>query len=265
MKKTAKIFLSMLLVLCMIMPMSTMVFATSGSTPANGVSYFSGKTKDELADVMAAVKADYVDDKQIDIYTADELVAFAYESASTTFSGATVTLKTDIVLNKGDAAYWMYQAPAFAWPGITNFSGTFNGDGHTISGIYMSTTGAIGIGFFNQLNKAATTINNVGFVNSLFTSTTGSYAPAIVGRANTFSLTFNGCYSNTITYTSSTLAAGGFVALTTNSVTTFNNCVFDGTVKSTVGTAVGGFVGRAGMSKSAKSVAYIHIYKYIYN
>ena len=62
------------------------------------------------------------------------------------FMGKKVVLNVDVVLNEGNAADWETTAPANLWQPIggnypdgakmTSFTGTFDGQGHTISGLY---------------------------------------------------------------------------------------------------------------------------------
>ena len=58
----------------------------------------------------------------------------------TDFKDKTVKLGANITLNSGDANAWTAEtAPAYKWFPINNFAGTFDGQGHAISGIYMKT------------------------------------------------------------------------------------------------------------------------------
>ncbi|MCX6779809.1 MAG: hypothetical protein NT034_01360, partial [Candidatus Magasanikbacteria bacterium] len=61
---------------------------------------------------------------------------------------------------------------------INKFSGNFNGNGFTISGLSMNVEGGY-IGLFNWVNGG--TISNVGLINTNITSTQGGYVGALIG------------------------------------------------------------------------------------
>ena len=81
-----------------------------------------------------------------DISTAEQLAGMAeLAAAGVNFQGVEIRLTADLALNDGDASNWDLTAPAHAWTPIGTkdapFLGTFDGQGHTISGIYMSGAG----------------------------------------------------------------------------------------------------------------------------
>ena len=71
------------------------------------------------------------------ITTAEELYEFAQLSDYYNFAKQTIKLGADIVVNEGNAQDWEENAPAKRWKPIKNFAGLFDGQGHTISGLYM--------------------------------------------------------------------------------------------------------------------------------
>ena len=99
-------------------------------------------------------------------------------------------LTADIVLNEGDASTWAVTAPANKnyvsigkWQSA--FGGTFDGNGHTISGLYINTT-ADGQGLFGVIQGGAT-IKNFALVNSYIqagNSNDGGASGAIVGQTD---------------------------------------------------------------------------------
>ena len=69
---------------------------------------------------------------------------------SENFKGKTLKLAADITLNEGNAKDWRKNPPANEWiplgwtevgkrSNLQKFAGTFDGQGHTISGVYMNT------------------------------------------------------------------------------------------------------------------------------
>ena len=78
------------------------------------------------------------------MYNKADLYGFASLSNDTNnpvnFANNTVKLGRDIVVNEGNATKWASNAPNDNWTSIAKFNGVFDGDGHTISGIYMKTT-----------------------------------------------------------------------------------------------------------------------------
>ena len=70
------------------------------------------------------------------ISTEEELYGLVKLSKYYDFSGQTIKLGADIVINDGNAKDWVKKAPAKRWYPVDGFSGTFDGQGHSISGVY---------------------------------------------------------------------------------------------------------------------------------
>ncbi len=111
--------------------------------------------------------SNYAESNEFYISTAAQLAQFAYmvNNSSKQFSGKTVRLIADIDLS---AHYWVpignKEARAFA--------GTFDAEGHTISGVYFNsgsfpTSGNVFCGIFG-VNGAKGTVSNVHVANSTF-------------------------------------------------------------------------------------------------
>ena len=79
-----------------------------------------------------------VNGQEFTISTADELYEFAALSEYYNFKKQTVKLGADIVINEGNAADWAEKGPSRKWVPIQGFAGTFDGQGHTISGMYLN-------------------------------------------------------------------------------------------------------------------------------
>lgn len=106
------------------------------------------------------------------VATAADLYGFAsLVNGGNQFTGETVYLGADVVLNSGDSSAWSEgtETPSYTWPRIGNgtskyFAGTFNGQMHTISGIYV--TGNIAnVGLFG-VTSVNTKIQNLVVANS---------------------------------------------------------------------------------------------------
>ena len=108
---------------------------------------------------------------ELTIKTAEHLASFAEKvNAGTNFSGQVVKLNANIMLN--DITNWQDWAnskPANEWIPIgtpTNpFSGTFNGNGFIVSGVYINNSEDDHKGLFGVVNNNAT-IKNLGIVTS---------------------------------------------------------------------------------------------------
>ena len=171
------------------------------------------------------------------------------------FSGKIIKLGANITVNNGNAADWAITAPANAsWTPIgTNgykFSGIFDGNGCSISGIYLKTTITYGGLFgYTQCNSETdkSTVKNLRLLNSYFEYTgsdarMGSIAGAGPGN-------FSNIYSDAI-MVSNGLYVGGIVGSADRndtSINNFDNCWFNGTIimKGDNGMYAGGIVGVA--------------------
>ena len=104
---------------------------------------------------------------KFEISTAKQLAGLAeLVNNGNDFSGKTILLTADIVLNDtSDWENWESSAPENTWTPIGNsnpFSGTFDGQGYDVSGIYINTyNGDCGLFSYNK-----GTIKNVGVTNS---------------------------------------------------------------------------------------------------
>ena len=180
------------------------------------------------------------------LYDLADLNGFALLSGTKDFAGKTVKLGADITVNTGNAADWATNAPAFEWLGIGSekvpFSGTFDGQGHTISGIYLKTDAQYS-GLFNA-TEDKTVLKNFSLKNSYLESSNNSFA-SIVGRAKG---TFDTIYSDAIVVGSLSNVGGIIGQIPTSGNVTMTNCWFDGSVTNTsteAGRRTGGLIGCA--------------------
>ena len=172
-----------------------------------------------------------------------DLFGFAMLSADYDFSGKTVKLGADIVVNEGNSFEWENSVPTYEWSPIGSntlpFKGTFDGCMHTISGIYMNSDVRFS-GFFARTHSDSK-VKNLKIINSYFTSSKadlGSIAGAGYG-------TFDTIYSDAIVV-STAERVGGILGQLSGDNAMIKNCWFDGLVKCTGNTkehrGVGGIV-----------------------
>ena len=191
----------------------------------------------------------YFDDDDITTYeisTVEELYGLAALSQYYDFKGETIKLTKDITLNEGDADNWGTAAPKYTWTPINAsktlpFMGTFDGQGHTVSGVYINKTGATGseafVGLFGATAGEAT-IKNLRLENS-YVYGAGYFVGSIAGRGNG---TFKSVYSDATVISDSGVVGG--IAGQVNETTSMMNCWFTGRVnQSNTGSDVGGLVG----------------------
>ena len=215
--------------------------------------------------------------KEIVLSNAEEFLAFVEEAQAKTFAGKTVKLAADITLNSGNAASWAKNPPANQWTPIgrkkSPFAGTFDGQGHTISGVYLNAT-AQRQGLFSETADTAV-IQNLKLTNSYFTSSenilgsivglgagtvrnvysdaivesTAGYVGGLVGYVNKrTALTMSECWFNGTASCVNEAKKdhyGGLVGYTTECTVRISDCLFTGTVKSAKTNYLGGIVGTA--------------------
>lgn len=166
------------------------------------------------------------------ISTAEELYGVAALSEYYDFKGQTIKLGADIVVNEGSASDWAKKGPKNRWYPITGFAGTFDGQGHSISGLYAKGSN-VNLGLFAE-TMSSCDIRDFKIVNSYF-RVNGNFAIGSVSAngsgkfSNIYSdaiLTSNGSYCGGLF--GSLNVGGGSAALGQTSKIT--NCWFDGEV-----------------------------------
>ena len=248
--KMIKKILSFTLALCMIL--SVACLSAYAVDPANG------GDEPELVDGY------------YEIANADQLFWFAEEVNSGNWS-INGKLTADIVINEGDVAgcNGTKKSGWKDWTPIKYYRGTFDGAGHTISGIYVNDISANATGLFMS-TRSESSVKNVGVVNSYIHG--DFYVGGVVGSAsgnidncfNTGTIVGNNyvggvagsadeniedCY-NTGNICANEYSAGGIVGYTFSSVT---NCYNNGVI-SAPGGAGGGIVGTADTQACSISV-----------
>lgn len=263
MKKYVQQFICLILIVCMLPTLPILGSAEESASPMPA--YRTDKDANGSAMIMKYNSGT----RQFEIDSADELADFAEACKTCSFEGATITLKTDIIWNEGNATTWKDTAPTsyHAWTPIGNdanycFKGTFDGNGHTVSGVYYVTDGTFN-GLFRFVGGNAV-IKNLGLVNSCFVNTQSAvYFGALIGRvigasteANKADVLVSGCYVDATLVSTNTglVYIGGIACMVgrdgyTN--LTVKESVFAGSIISASTSAdseYGGIVGRVGVN-----------------
>ena len=174
------------------------------------------------------------------ITNAEQLYGFYILSGSTNFKGKSIKLGNDITFNEGKAESWLKEAPTNIWYQVTGFAGTFDGQGHTINGLYINTDGRY-VGFFKSTTMEAC-VKNLSIKNSLISNHSEPNAAASTGTvAGLAHGKFENIYSDAILDVNGTHIGGLFGQ--SYQKTTISNCWFDGKISNTNGRYTGGILG----------------------
>lgn len=214
--------------------------------------------------------ADYAGNAYIDIDTSwynanknsytlsneGDLYGFAFLSNEETvngYDGKTITLGADITINEGTAADWATAAPAYEWVSACvnsnyRFKGIFNGNGKTISGLYLDEKTTYR-GFFGYTDNGSE-VRNFRIENSFFNNT----AQAIGSVAGNGRGSFDSIYSDAIVVGANS-NVGGLIGQISGTGVEVTNCWFDGAVtnNSAEKQSTGGIVGAANVSLTLKN------------
>ena len=172
--------------------------------------------------------------------TAAQLEGFATLSKTNNFSGKTVKLGADIDLNPGWTAG--AEAPDTLWQMIGTFAGTLDGDGHTVSGIYVKAISGNDVGFVSTLKGG--TVKNLKLTNSYIEG--GASTNGVGGLVGTVD---GGGIIDTVYSDAAVVCdyynAGGLIGRAINAGTwVVTNCWFAGTVTGGEnGNNLGGIIG----------------------
>ena len=176
---------------------------------------------------------------EFEISTTEQLAGLAkLVNNGNNFSGKTISLTADILLNDtSEWEDWENSAPNNTWTPIGSdwkieFSGTFDGQGHTVSGIYINSENDCQ-GLFGY---SSGTIKNVGITESYIKG--NSDVGGVCGENDEG--TISNCYNTgTVSGTWKYASVGGVCG---NNSGTISNCYNSGTVNGN--SYVGGVCGR---------------------
>ena len=184
--------------------------------------------------------------------SADQLVGFhSLRSATCTFEGVTIKLDCDVILNQGTVEEILASGKKHAWKQLNSahqFRGTFDGQGHTISGLYMKLSSSAVRGMFGGIGGNAV-IKNFTLTNTYYGGPTkdkkitlGAIAAKVLPDAN---VTISNVSVTAIMEedTCKFSRIGGMIGNVDAAATvTLENCEFNGSISIT-GDYAGGMIG----------------------
>lgn len=178
--------------------------------------------------------------KEFTITTAEQLYGLAQLSESYDFKGQTIKLDADIVVNEGNAEDWVKTVPEKLWIPITGFAGKFDGQGHTISGIYGDSI-ITSLGLFTDTQKTCV-IKDLKLVNSCFKNNNEKGTGSIIGIGGG---KLENIYSDAVIVSAGKFVGGLIGRVIEKGENQITNCWFDGTItmKGANTSEVGGLVG----------------------
>lgn len=220
-----------------------------GGIAALGITLYNHMQPVDGSEVIAGVEWYDQNEKEFVIQTVDEMYDIAKLSEFCDFKGQTIKLGADLVFNEGNAEDWREEAPERTWDSIRGFSGIFDGQGHTISGLYSKGYNDNAGLFKNPTNVAV--IQDFKIVNSYFESIGASGLGSVASGMQTGG-TFRKIYSNVILVSDSDNVGG--IAGEIKKDATIEECWFDGQIEAS-GWCLGGIIGEA---RSTKKLSVSH-------
>lgn len=183
----------------------------------------------------------------VHIFTESDLIAFSNKLASgQDYFGKTVYLENDLVINEGDLSL-MSQAELDTltpWGNISGnqaFKGTFDGQGHSVSGIYFCPTQTTATGLFGNPGEKSAEIKNLKITNSLVVAK-DKYSGALFGSAKA-DISLSNLYID-IDLRTDFSYCGGMIGYYTSGTTHIDSCVYAGTIQAKSGMKeIGGLIG----------------------
>ena len=187
----------------------------------------------------------------ITIHNTEEMTLLAQNvNGGNTYNGYTFLLDTDLVYDG--------TANNYTAIGINNtkyFAGTFDGQGHTISGINISADGRQGL--FGSVSGG--TIKNLKLTSSTINCTSNSYAGGIIACVDN-GVTIENCHvSGSVTIESGN-SSGGIVGKTDLGDVSITGCSSGATVSTRSSNAcVGGIIGQCGNEGNGSYSTFVNI------
>lgn len=168
-----------------------------------------------------------------------ELLADDEESYKNTYFSAYYVLTSDITLNDtANFESWAQEAPEYSWTPIacklTNFGGVFDGNGHTVSGMYINTdsmleesTSCRNYGLFGKISG---TVKNL-IIDKSYICVSGNSGTTYMGgiAGNSYESKIENCTSNAVIDCLGGVA-GGIIGSNDGEI---KDCIFEGTITHT--------------------------------
>lgn len=189
----------------------------------------------ESAESFAEGKGTEADPYQIS--NVNELVYLdvVLNDSANKYDDAYYILTADIALNDvSDFENWQSKAPEYSWKPISDFKGIFNGNGYTISGMYVNTDANKAKEDFGLFESVRGTVKNLT-IDKSFISVSGysGSVGAIAGRLYSHGM-FENCISKAVVdcYDSNNGGLIGTVAggLSSDEYATIKDCRFEGVI-----------------------------------
>lgn len=140
-------------------------------------------------------------------------------------------LGADIVLNETNGEYWYEEDGLNAWATnwITSFKGNFDGNYHTVTGLYMGLADGQNVvsGLIPYACDGAV-IKNVGLVNSALNLTGLNVAGSIVGTVKSGNVTVSECFGTADVILEGNITGGIVGHVPYGSAVSISNCAFTG-------------------------------------
>lgn len=192
--------------------------------------------------------------------TADQLMGISVlrdeSKGEITFEGVTIKLGRDMTLNEGTMEEIILRdAGNYAWKRLNSsytFKGTFDGQGHTISGLYMNLSNHGKAGMFGAVGGNAIlkdfTLDNVVFSGATEAKDTMGVLASRISEDYT-NVLISGVTVNAhmIENAGAMDYVGGLIGRVDEMLDiklTVENCTFNGNIEFTNGTCIGGIIGR---------------------
>ena len=188
------------------------------------------------------------------ISTAEQLTFFASVYNATNTQGKYFKLTNDIYLNEVNGSTFN-KTNIWVNNGAQAFGGYFNGDNHTVYGMYLpESANATYAGLIPRIRAANASITNLGISHAeVYSTSIGGLVCGMVEYAGT-SVTINNCFANETTKITAPYSGGiiGMIAYN-SSKTSVYACCFTGYVSS--GSFSGGLIGYSGAGVAGASLS----------
>lgn len=185
----------------------------------------------EMTSLAVKDGGSYNTTEEFSIESPEQFTAFV-ESVNNgkTYEGKTITIEENIVLTEEWTSIGSKEEGQY-------FTGTFDGKGHTISGLYINKEGDFYVGLFGAVKNA--TIKNVTVEGSVFSDNAAGIAARVEGNT-----VIQNCVNKaTVTCTAgANHKAGGIACNVTDANAKFINCRNEGTI-SGGDAGIGGLIG----------------------
>lgn len=252
MKSDFKILHKIIAVICSVVIILSAILGVNFSILADDIDVWDGTIATEYAGGSGTAEEPYL------ISTPEQLALLVTTSGSNT-SGKYYRMTADMYLNDITNADWKNNNPKnWCAPEKDNFfRGNFDGNGHTVRGLYYNGSKQ-DAALFAGIRGTGVSIKNLAIADSSLT-TTANYAAAFAGQAFNSSVSvFENCYVYDTVTVKANNSTAGFIGGGTCASISFKNCASFANVATTItsnnryGSFVGGLVYNNGTGDARK-------------